>query len=281
MPQFITSVHEPAELVQPAYWFVFAGTHLLVFQNEENTEIPQLNDLSSLPFVQETQVRRLYLGYLESDPPLHCYAVEVPRETAVPDNMTFANLRQLYRRVSDDELTLAGRALQMIDWDRTHQFCSRCGTATQSKENEHVKLCPNCGLTMYPRLAPAIIVRVQRETENGREILLARGPNYPPGWYSVLAGFVEPGENLEECVAREVYEEVGIRVKNIRYFGSQPWPFPHSLMLGFTADYESGEFVLQESEIEDAKWFRKENLPRIPPRMSISRHLIDDFLDNN
>ena len=134
---------------------------------------------------------------------------------------------------------------------------------------------------MYPRLAPAIIVRVQRETENGREILLARGPNYPEGWYSVLAGFVEPGENLETCVAREVYEEVGIRIKNIRYFGSQPWPFPHSLMLGFTADYVSGELTLQEEEIEDAKWFRSDNMPRLPSRMSISRHLIDNFLENN
>ncbi|MEM7335357.1 MAG: NAD(+) diphosphatase [Chloroflexota bacterium] len=281
MLSFITSVREPEQLAQPAYWFVFSGTHLLVIHDEENLKIPRLMNLNSMPFIKAAQLRTMQLGYVESDPPLYCYAVEVPRDTAVLENMEFLNLRQLYRRVTDDELTLAGRALQMIDWDRTHQFCSRCGSATQSKEYEHVKLCPSCGFTMYPRLAPAIIVRVQRETENGREILLARGPNYPPGWYSVLAGFVEPGENLETCVAREIFEEVGIRVKNIRYFGSQPWPFPHSLMLGFTADYESGEFVLQESEIEDAKWFRKENMPRIPPRMSISRHLIDDFLENS
>lgn len=241
----------------------------------------RLNDLNTLPTIHDAALRQLYLGYIDEDAPIHCFAVEVPRETAVPKGMSFLNLRQLFPKISDEYLTLAGRALQMIDWDRTHQFCSRCGSEVTSKSHEHVKACPKCDYTMYPRIAPAIIVRVQRETENGREILLARGPHYPPGWYSVLAGFVEPGESLETCVQREIYEEVGLRVKNIQYFGSQPWPFPHSLMLGFTADYESGEFELQVEEIEEAKWFKPNSLPKIPPRMSISRRLIDDFVEKN
>lgn len=281
MPFFVSSARPPVQLTESDNYFIFSGNHLLVLEKGESAQLPQLTHLDELPFLSELDISSLYLGAMQGSQTIHCFALEVPKNTSVPDNMTFVNLRQLYRRLSDDELALAGRALQMVDWDRTHQFCSRCGSPVQSKENEHVKLCPNCNYAMYPRLAPAIIVRVQRESENGREILLARGPHYPSGWYSVLAGFVEPGENLETCVAREVFEEVGIRIKNIQYFGSQPWPFPHSLMLGFTADYESGELTLQEEEIEEAKWFRPDNMPKIPPRMSISRHLIDDFLNKN
>jgi NAD+ diphosphatase len=275
---FVSLVSPPEEETGTANWFIFSGSHLLIQETEAGVQIPQADRLSHIaPTIAQAAIRQLYLGHLDG---VHCFGVEVPRETAVPDTFSFQNLRALFMRIPDELLTLAGRALQIVDWDRTHQFCSRCGTEVEHSHKERVKRCPNCDYSMYPRLAPAIIVRVQRQTGTGPQILLARGPNYPPGWYSVLAGFVEPGETLEECVEREVFEEVGIKVKNIRYFGSQPWPFPHSLMLGFTADYESGEFNLQEEEIEEAKWFSKGNIPKIPPRMSISRHLIDDFLDN-
>ena len=160
-----------------------------------------------------------------------------------------------------------------LDWDRTHQYCGRCGTKTIDAEGERAKRCPNCGLSNYPRLSPSIIVRINR----GDEILMARAFRFPPGMYSVLAGFVEPGETLEEAVEREVWEEVRIRVKNIRYFGSQPWPFPHSLMLGFTAEYAGGEIEIDQVEIEDAGWYSAANLPQLPPRLSIARRLIDDF----
>lgn len=281
-PQFISSFEHPKVASACNYWFVFSGSHLLIEEGDEGAvSVPTgatLADYSAT--VADAALRTLYLGYLDGEQRINCYGVEVPRETAVSPTASFNNLRQLYTRLPDSLLTLAGRALQIVDWDRTHQFCSRCGTPAEHDSKERVKRCPSCNLPMYPRLAPAIIVQITREGKNGREILLARGPHYPPGWYSVLAGFVEPGESLEECVRREVYEEVGLRVKNIKYFGSQPWPFPHSLMLGFTAEYDSGEFKLQQDEIEDAKWFSKDEMPRIPPRMSISRHLIDDFLEN-
>ena len=172
---------------------------------------------------------------------------------------------------------LGGRAVQIVDWDRTHQFCGRCGQETEYA-NDRGKKCPNCGLSNYPKLSPAIIVSITRD--NGNELLLARGSRHPAGFYSVLAGFVEPGETLEMCVRREIKEEVGLDVKNIRYFGSQPWPFPNSLMLAFTCEYAGGEIVMQEDEIADAGWYTPENMPKVPPPLSISRALIDNFVAN-
>jgi NAD+ diphosphatase len=138
------------------------------------------------------------------------------------------------------------------------------------------KLCPKCGLLSFPRLSPAIIVAVV----HGSKILLARANHFADGFYSVLAGFVEPGETLEECVRREVQEEVGLQVKNIRYFGSQPWPFPHSLMIGFTAEFAGGHITIDGAEIADAAWFSPADLPRIPGEISIARRLIDWFLED-
>jgi len=171
--------------------------------------------------------------------------------------------------------SLAGRALQIVDWDRTNQFCGRCGSKTRTHQTERAKECEQCGLLHFPRLSPAIIVRIQRDGE----ILLARGRRFETPIYSVLAGFVEPGETLEEAVVREAREESGISVKDIRYFGSQPWPFPHSLMFGFTAKYASGEIKPNDEENVDVRWFTAKNLPQLPSKMSIARKLIDSFLE--
>jgi NAD+ diphosphatase len=157
------------------------------------------------------------------------------------------------------------------------QYCGRCGSRTQTKEKERAKVCPQCGLHNFPRRSPAIIVAVER----GEEILLARSAHFPRGMFSVLAGFVEPGETIEECVVREVKEEVGITVGNIRYFGSQPWPFPNSLMLGFTAEYVGGELVLDPTEIAEAGWFRADALPSIPGRISIAGRMIQWFVEKS
>jgi NAD+ diphosphatase len=165
-----------------------------------------------------------------------------------------------------------------MEWDRTHQFCGRCGAPMERVPNERAKKCTVCGLANYPRLSPAIIIAVTRMIEGEKRILLARNHRYPAGRYSVLAGFVEPGESLEECAAREVMEEVGIEIANIHYFGSQPWPFPNSLMLGFTADYRGGDFHLEDAEIAEAGWFSANNLPNLPQKPSIARQLIDAFV---
>jgi NAD+ diphosphatase len=139
---------------------------------------------------------------------------------------------------------------------------------------ERAKRCPACGLLSFPRLSPAIIVLVERDDR----VLLARGVNFPEGMYSTLAGFVEPGESLEEAVHREIGEEVGVALTDLRYFGSQPWPFPHSLMIGFTARYAGGEIVLDDREIADAAWFTADRMPRVPQKLSIARRLIDSYV---
>jgi NAD+ diphosphatase len=187
----------------------------------------------------------------------------------------FTPLMGLYGSVDDVTWHVAGRAVQLVDWQRSHRFCGRCATPTEPSAGERALRCPSCGLKAYPRVAPAAIVLVERNDE----ILLARNVNFPLPMYSLLAGFVEPGETIEECVTREVREEVGIEVTDVRYAGSQPWPFPHSLMLGFVGTYAGGELVLDPAEIADAGWYRADALPMIPPRMSIARVLIDDWLN--
>ena len=188
--------------------------------------------------------------------------------------MVFRGLRSLFGLLDEPSFQVAGRAIQIVDWDRDHQFCGRCGARTEDQAGERSKKCPRCGLAAYPRLSPAVIVLVER----GGELLLARSPHFPPGMYSTLAGFVDPGETLEQTVAREIREEVGVEVDNVRYFGSQPWPFPSSLMIGFRADHAGGEIAIDDEEIEDAGWFRAGELPRVPPRISIARALIEAFL---
>ena len=167
---------------------------------------------------------------------------------------------------------LAGRAAQVLEWDRSHRFCGACGTPTDLQPGERARICPACRHTAYPRLSPAMMALVWRPGA----LLLARSPHYTAGMYSALAGFVEAGESLEDCLHREVAEEVSVRVDSLRYHGSQSWPFPHSLMVAYTARYASGHIVPQAGEIEDAQWFDIDALPVIPPRFSIAGHLIRD-----
>ena len=270
---FSPAVTPPIENSIPALWFIFRGADLLVLDEGETAVLPESTD--DLNFV-----RQHYLGWIGGETAaIHCFAAEVAEETEPPTHMEFAGLRQLFNRLLTDHLWLAGRAVQIIDWDRTHQFCSRCATPNEILDHERAKKCPNCGLTTYPRISPAIIVRVDREIDGVPHLLLARNGRWRRGWYSVLAGFVEPGETLEQCVHREVFEETGIRLKNVRYFGSQPWPFPNSLMVGFTAEYASGDIVLEEEELDDANWFTMDSLPNLPSSMSIARRLVDAFIE--
>jgi NAD+ diphosphatase len=184
------------------------------------------------------------------------------------------NLRELYPLLGDERFMMAGRATQVLEWSETHRFCGRCAAPTERVARERCMRCPSCGLLGYPRIAPAVIVLVRR----GDEALLARGARFPGLFYSALAGFVEIGESLEQTIVREVREEVGVDVTAARYFGSQPWPFPHSLMVGFFADWAGGEIQPDGTEILDARWFRSDALPLVPPRLSIARHLIDAWV---
>ena len=267
-PGFVPGISPPGEPAGDAWWFVFRGNQILLHPGETGVELPCVADPRALGV---EPLRTQYLGTLHGR---HCFSAECD-ETAHPaGRMTFAGLRSLFSIIDDATFLLAGRAVQIMDWDRSHQYCGRCGTPTERKVSERSRTCPACGQSHYPRLAPVAMALVRR----GRELLLARSPHFPPGMFSALAGFVEPGESLEECLVREVREEVGVDVTNLRYFSSQPWPFPHSLMIAFQCDYAGGDITPQEDEIEAAGWFTPDALPPLPHRLSIARRLIDAAL---
>ncbi len=210
----------------------------------------------------------LVLGDLNGQP---CFAQLVDEPPAGTEPLA---LRQLYGTLSEEEFGVAGRALGLTAWDRDHVFCGRCGHATQRSTTERVRTCTRCGFGSYPRLSPAVIMLIERD---GR-CLLARNARTRMPFFSTLAGFVEVGETLEQAVAREVKEEAGIEIADVRYFGSQPWPFSSSLMIGFTARWASGEIHEDPVEIAEAAWFDPRELPVVPPKLSIARALIDDFV---
>lgn len=208
-------------------------------------------------------------------------AVDVP-DGEDPSDGAAVDLRRLYGAVDEPTWLAHGRAAQLVAWARTHRFCGRCATPTVHSERFTAMECPACGLLAFPRLSPAMIALVTRGPDGpGQEALLAHGVHFRRPMYSCLAGFVEVGETLEECVAREIREEVGITVTDVTYRGSQPWPFPHSLMIGFRARHLAGDLVLDPDEIVDARWCRRDELaalPALPDRISIARRLIDEWI---
>jgi NAD+ diphosphatase len=271
-----TSAVEQPKMPGVATWFLFQGDQLLVWPAGAHARMPRWSDPQLAGLCVEG---RRYLGLLQNGvaEPVHCFAGEVPPEAPIPPGMEAQGLRSLYPRLGDLLFSVAGRAVQLLAWQRTSRFCGQCGGQTEELAHERAMVCRACDLTVYPRLSPAIIIAVVRRISGVDHLLLARNHRFPNGRYSVIAGYVEPGETLEECAQREVFEEVGIRIQDIRYFGSQPWPFPNSLMIGFTARYASGEIRLEEREIAEAGWFPADALPEVPPRMSIARRLIDWF----
>ncbi len=266
---FVSSYQINVDVRESACWFLFSGDKLLVERTDQGVRVPLLSDVDALPL---RVLRRQYLGSLNGH---SCLCAECEEGFQTPDQMEFQGLRRLYGALDEETFWVAGRAFQIMDWDRAHQYCGRCGSPTENKTDERAKVCPRCGTVSFPRMSPAIIVAVVRD----HAILLAHATRFPGAMYSVLAGFVEPGESLEDCIRREVKEEAGIEVKNLRYFGSQPWPFPNSLMVGFTAEYAGGEVTMDMKEIVDARWFTADHLPAIPDKISIARKLIDWFVE--
>lgn len=252
-----------------SFQFLFQQGNLLVKKLERTYTIPTSEDVAYLGY---NAADKLYIGSLDGN---SCYTASFPKDGAIAGGLEFLGLRQLYEQIDSSMLQAAFRAVQIVAWDETHRFCGACGEPTIKKADEHAKVCPECGHISYPRLSPAVIVAVTK----GDKLLLASNKNFTSGLYSVLAGFVEAGETLEECVKREIREEAGIEVKNIKYFGSQSWPFPNSYMLAFTAEHESGDIQIGENEIADAKWFSVEEIPKIPGSLSISRKLINWFIE--
>lgn len=210
------------------------------------------------------------LGHFDDQP---VWLLQVEHATEMP-GCFWQGLRQFMLQADYPTFRMLSFAEQVAHWELNHRFCGRCGSRNRQVPGERCLRCPDCGLDSYARISPSMIVLVTR----GDELLLARSPRFVPGVYSTLAGFVEPGESAEECVVREVHEEVGIQVGNLQYLGSQGWPFPHSLMLGFHAEYVGGEIVPQPEEIEDARWFAIDQLPPLPMQRSIARYLIDLYV---
>lgn len=249
----------------PALWLLFYKGEVLTPTDPSGTLTLPRGTQSSLDALELSAP--LYLGTLDGMP---CLAAEADAGCDLPDGWTATNLRGLFGKVSDAEYSLAGYGSQILYWRRTSVFCPVCGHRTEAKEGDWGRKCPECGHIGYPHLSPATLILVH----DGPRILLAQKPGWGTRW-SILAGFVEPGESLEECVAREVMEEVGLDVSETAYAGSQPWPFPHQLMIGFSAEYAGGEIAADGEELERAAWFTRETLPDLPPPVSLSRRMIN------
>lgn len=199
-----------------------------------------------------------------------CFAVDVAAAD-VPSSLQRIGLRASHGEIGEAFFGIASRAAQILTWDRDHRFCGRCGTPTTVEPGERARRCPSCKLSVYPRISPVIMVLIHRGNEL---LLLGRAHRFPTGTFSALAGFVEAGETLEEAIVREVHEEVNVEVDDIRYFGSQSWPFPQSLMVAFTARYAGGEVKPDGVEIAEAQWFPADALPNLPGGISIAYRLI-------
>ncbi|WP_055667513.1 NAD(+) diphosphatase [Desnuesiella massiliensis] len=265
---FISAVEEILPKTEQDLYFLFCNDELLIILQQEKAIIPKKKDLEGMNLYNLQ-----YLGLLNGQ---NCFCGELYKDEILPKNMRLIKLRPLMSLIEEDMFWLVGRAIQIVNWNKDHKYCGRCGTLTENLEDERAKKCPKCGFINYPRISPAIIVAVVKEDK----LLLAHNNQAPEGMYSVLAGFVEPGETFEECVVREVFEETGIKVKNIRYFGSQPWPFPNSMMIGFTAEYAEGEIQVDGKEIGHADWYLSNALPLTRRSISISTKLIDWFKEN-
>ena len=266
---FIKSAIRPDTLAGPAYYLCFQNDDVLIGTGGAGDLFPLLTAEEAGALGLEDAC---FIGWLNDKP---CYTVSWP-EPAPAALCQWVGLRGLYLEEESGRAEIAGYARQVLDWDRNFRFCGRCAAETLVLENEHARQCPRCRLINYPRISPATITAVIKDDQ----ILLARGRRFSdPQMFSVLAGFLEPGESLEECVRREIAEEVGLAVTNVRYFKSQPWPFPDSLMIGFTADYQGGEIKIDEDEIAEAGWFKAGALPKVPGRRSLSSELIQWFVN--
>lgn len=248
------SLETPAPSKGPALWIIWNKDRILHLDGR----LPEQRPAVALTL----EHRVASLGDLD------CRTAELVGDA--PPGAEWLPLRQTLLNAPRPLQQALGRAWQLIHFERSHRFCSACASPLIPHRHDSGKGCPSCGAVYYPRISPAMMVTITR----GREILLARAPHFAEGMYSALAGFVEPGETIEQCVHRETFEEVGVRIDSLRYAGSQQWPFPHSLMLAFTAHYLSGDIVPQPGEIVDARWFPIDELPLIPPPASIAHWLI-------
>ena len=226
-----------------------------------------------LKWTEMEMVNKQFIGYLNDKP---CYILEIAEDSKLDNDLILTPLRNLLGRIPDSLFTICSRSLQLSEWRRNNQFCGVCGKKMKMHETERAMLCECNNVLVYPRISPCIIVLVT----NGEELLLAHNKNFPGTFYSTLAGFIEAGESAESAIHREIFEEVKVKVQNIKYFGSQSWPFPSQLMLGYHAEYLEGEITPDGEEIDLADWFHYKDLPNVPTgNISISGQLIESYLE--
>lgn len=248
----------------PAIWCVFHAGQVLVQRSQAGPQLPvaRAEELGVHPAACH------YLGMLDGQ---HCFAAHLPQAPALPPDTQLIGMRTLILEAEEWVAAIAGRAFQIAEWDRTHRYCGSCGGTTTMHASDRARECRSCRAVYYPRISPVVMAVVTR----GRQLLLTRKPGYAPDRYTVVAGFVEAGETLEHAAAREVLEETGVTTRNPLYFGSQPWPFPNSLVMAFSLEYAQGEARADGIELEDARWFDVDELPELPEPVHISRQLID------
>ena len=244
-------------------WFIIHKDESVLI-NHDNT-FPNTSEIIEIEY--------LFIRNFDLDSKYCC--AELNETAPIPHKFKTVTLRHALSLMNEDQYMILVKAYSVIRWDKNHQFCGRCGTKTIHQSKHFERTCNNCAMSFFPRISPSIIVLIYQDDH----LIMARSPHFPPGVYAFIAGFVEIGETIEEAVQREVHEEVGLKVKNISYFGSQPWPFPDSLMLAFTAEYDTGELNVDNNELEDAGWYRYDNLPGMPSmKISIAFQLLENFI---
>ena len=256
------------------YYFLFCKDELMLERNDDGTYTIPLEEEPPVEVKPWTTILNITpLDGIE----VKAYSIDTPiTQHPTPISYEMCPLRQSYYKLPHPLYLKAGKCAELLYWDRNTKFCGVCG-GRMKFHTDISKRCEECGKEVWPQLATAVIVLIRRGDD---EVLLARGRNFRSDFYGLIAGFVETGETLEEAVRREVMEETGLTIKNIRYFDSQPWPYPSGLMVGFTADYDSGELHVQREELKKAGWFHRTNLPNLPEKLSIARRLIDHWLSS-
>lgn len=250
-------------------WFIFDKDTLLLQKESAGYTLPAGNRPPE--FVHTHFTEHVVASVNETD----YIGLSSNEITDLPQEFELINLRASYDHLEEKVYKIAGKAFEIVHWDRNSRFCPACGV--EMNQNTPIsKVCPQCNQEFYPAISTAIIVLIRK----GDSVLLVQAKNFKGNFHGLVAGFLETGESLEECVRREVMEETGLKIKNITYFGNQPWPYPSGLMVGFIADYESGEIELQQEELKSGAFFTKDNLPELPRKLSIARKMIDWWLQN-
>lgn len=256
-------------------WFLLTAGKVLLYRRSGKYSVPMAEEAPAAVDGMTHEVGQYQNAMCKAAEVAHAESIEVVSAESGDDGAVWIGLRETYNLIPVELYKLAGRGAELVYWDLNTRYCSVCGTATVVN-TKISKKCPHCGREIFPQLSPAILVMIHK----GEQILLVHARTFKIPFHGLVAGFVEPGETLEECVVREVHEETTLEIENVRYFGSQPWPYPCNLMIGFEADYVSGDITFADNELTDGRFYSRNELPLIPQKLSLARKLIDSWLES-